>query len=223
MTENNTLGLLILTENISDNYSIYGIVSLIVVLLLLWYFVKNNMIVNQYEGLQTNIMPHNYGSASRYSDTILSDISPFDPITGNTPTSIVPANTTISNDTIPTTISNDTIPTTISSSSSSSQSDTGASDDIMEQLKSAETVDLPFKLTDNNYKYGPLPKGLYGGVPTYLYDDFDNARTTKWRVPYHGVYVPNSKAYWKASNLPIESNAWFVYEPEYKYPFYPKP
>ena len=85
---------------------------------------------------------------------------------------------------------------------------------------------LPYQLTDTNYKYGPLAKGLYGGdIPSYLYTDFDDRRTPLWRIGEHGTYWPNSKTYWQNSETPKEAAQWVkreagIYKPVFT-PTYP--
>jgi hypothetical protein len=85
---------------------------------------------------------------------------------------------------------------------------------------------LAYQLTDTNYKYGPLTKGLYGGdVPAYLFTDFDDRRSALWRVGEHGIYWPNSKEYWKDNNMPTQAAQWVkresgIYKPQYQ-PTYP--
>lgn len=85
---------------------------------------------------------------------------------------------------------------------------------------------LAYQLTDTNYKYGPLTKGLYGGdVPAYLFTDFDDRRSALWRVGEHGIYWPNSKEYWKDNNMPKQAAQWIkresgIYKPQYQ-PTYP--
>ena len=78
-----------------------------------------------------------------------------------------------------------------------------------------------FQRTDNGYFAKPLESGDYGNVPVYLFNDYDNERTPLWRQPEHGLYLPNSKEYWKANNYPIEADAWIANGEDYTYPFYP--
>lgn len=85
---------------------------------------------------------------------------------------------------------------------------------------------LLYKLTDTNYEYAPIAKGLYGGdVPSYLYTDFDDRRSSLWRVGEHGTYWPNSKMYWIDNETPKEAAQWVkkeagIYRPMYQ-PTYP--
>jgi hypothetical protein len=94
---------------------------------------------------------------------------------------------------------------------------------VEDKLNLSEVKPVGYEMSDNGYFGGArLLKGEYGNVPVYMYDDYDNARTTQWRVPSYGLYMPNTKAYWKAKNLPEEANKWAsVKNTIYNYPYYP--
>ncbi len=94
---------------------------------------------------------------------------------------------------------------------------------VEDKLNLSEVKPVGYEMTDNGYFGGSrLLKGEYGNVPVYMYDDYDDARTTQWRVPGYGLYLPNSKAYWKETNLPEEANKWAsVKNTIYNYPYYP--
>ncbi len=74
-------------------------------------------------------------------------------------------------------------------------------------LFEAEQVKLP-DLTDKEYKFGPLYKGVYGDVPIYFNEDADNAYAAHWRKIHGGVYVPNAKLYWRKTVIPKEAAYW---------------
>lgn len=74
-------------------------------------------------------------------------------------------------------------------------------------LFEAEKLQLP-PMTDANYKFGPLDKGLYGDVPVYFNEDADNAYAAQWRKVHGGVYVPNAKLYWRNTVIPKEAAFW---------------
>lgn len=88
-----------------------------------------------------------------------------------------------------------------------------------------DDVPLNIPFTDDNYKYKPLAKGLYGGVPVMFYNDFDDYRAKDFRVVDGGLYIPNSREYWKWDDIPVEAAAWSrdtpnLYKPEF-FPTYP--
>jgi hypothetical protein len=93
--------------------------------------------------------------------------------------------------------------------------------DLLADFDSTLVKPRNFERTDNGYFAKPLAGGDYGNVPVYLYNDYDNERTPLWRQPSHGVYLPNSKEYWKANNYPIEADSWIANGEDYTYPFYP--
>lgn len=53
-----------------------------------------------------------------------------------------------------------------------------------------------------------LKKGLYGDIPVYLHDDKDQPYTKQWRTAAAGIYLPNSRTYWQATNTPSEAAFW---------------
>lgn len=62
--------------------------------------------------------------------------------------------------------------------------------------------------TDQNYRYGPLPKGKYGDVDVYFYETSDLQHTPEWRKVHGGLYIHNSKTWWKDTNRPVEADFW---------------
>ena len=64
------------------------------------------------------------------------------------------------------------------------------------------------KYTDSKYKYGPLPKGVYGDVDVYFNETPDNQFASQWLSENGGIYLHNSKTYWRDVNTPYESNFW---------------
>jgi hypothetical protein len=62
--------------------------------------------------------------------------------------------------------------------------------------------------TDSDYANGPLPKGEYGGVTTYFHEDSENVRAPEWRKEHAGLYLQNSKSWWKETNTPEEAPYW---------------
>ena len=96
------------------------------------------------------------------------------------------------------------------------------SSDILADFDKSLVKHRNFTRTDTGYFAGPLYSGDYGNVPVYVFNDYDNERTPLWRNPSHGIYLPNSKEYWKANNYPIEADAWIANGENYSYPFYPR-
>lgn len=92
-------------------------------------------------------------------------------------------------------------------------------DDLVTDLNKSLVTEAPEKYTDANYFAGPLLKGEYGGVPVYLYNNYDDERAMLWRKT-NNLYLPNSKEYWKAINYPIEADNWIANGEPYDYPFY---
>lgn len=62
--------------------------------------------------------------------------------------------------------------------------------------------------TDSKYKYGPLPKGTYGDVTVYFNETPDNQFADQWQTEHGGIYLHNSKTYWRDVNTPHESDFW---------------
>ena len=52
----------------------------------------------------------------------------------------------------------------------------------------------------------PLPGGLYGDVPVYLYGPNDVAHREKWYTD-SAIYLPNSRLWWEGAK-PKESEYW---------------
>ena len=94
------------------------------------------------------------------------------------------------------------------------------SSDLLSDFNQTLVTNRNFTRTDNGYFAGPLASGDYGNTPIYLYNDYDNERTPLWRQPAHGLYLPNSKEYWKANNYPIEADDWIANGENYDYPYY---
>jgi hypothetical protein len=194
-----------------------GIITLIIVILLLWFFVKNGLM---HSGM------HNYNNGYTHNN------SNCEGLTVN-PTVDLPVDPSVD----PTINSNTDYSNSISPSDyGSGVSETGfdsiGTSEV--QMRAVEVKPFNYSLTDKDYCYGPLSKGYYGGgsltndfvgndvVPTYSYNDFDDLHSPSWRVPAQGLYVINSKEYWKETNRPIEANAWEHYENNiYNYPYYP--
>lgn len=106
--------------------------------------------------------------------------------------------------------------------SDEARADMGDGDEVAQLLESGQTFTFNIPYTDKEYKFGPIPKGLYGDVPIYVYNDFDDWRAKQFKQPVHqGIYLMNSKEYWKSSNMPWEAESWTLTDPAYKYPFYP--
>lgn len=63
-------------------------------------------------------------------------------------------------------------------------------------------------LTDTQYKFGPLPKGEIGDVTVYFNETRDNMFADQWRTIDGGLYVHNSKTFWKDVNTPNEASYW---------------
>jgi hypothetical protein len=116
--------------------------------------------------------------------------------------------------------SNTPVPLDVLADSSSATTFMQETSDLLTDLNKNLVVHRDFALTDGNYFAGPLMKGDYGNVPTYLYNDYDNERTQLWRKPYNGIYLPNSKEYWKSINYPIEADSWIANGEPYSYPYY---
>ena len=64
--------------------------------------------------------------------------------------------------------------------------------------------------TDNNYQFGPLPKGTYGDVDVYFNETSDNKYAPDWRTVHGGLYIHNSRTYWKDTNRPYEADYWLA-------------
>lgn len=71
---------------------------------------------------------------------------------------------------------------------------------------SLEGMESPY--TDANYKYGPLQKGTYGDVTVYFNETPDNQFADQWQTEHGGLYLHNSKTYWRDVNTPDESDFW---------------
>jgi len=198
-----------------------GIITLIIVILLLWFFVKNGLMHSGMHNYNNGYTHNNYnceGLTANPSVDPTVDL-PVDPSVDPT----INSNTDYSNS-----IS----PSDYGSGVSETGFDSIGTSEV--QMRAVEVKPFNYSLTDKDYCYGPLSKGYYGGgsltndfvgndvVPTYSYNDFDDLRSPSWRVPAQGLYVINSKEYWKETNRPIEANAWEHYENNiYNYPYYP--
>jgi hypothetical protein len=53
----------------------------------------------------------------------------------------------------------------------------------------------------------PSPRE-YGGVTTYFHEDSENVRAPEWRKEHAGLYLQNSKSWWKETNTPEEAPYW---------------
>ena len=62
--------------------------------------------------------------------------------------------------------------------------------------------------TDTEYKFGPLNKGSYGDVPVYFYESQDDLFPQQWRKVDGGIYLHNSRTFWKDTNTPQEVRFW---------------
>jgi hypothetical protein len=142
----------------TEYYTICGIVMLIVIMLLLWYFVRStsNNIPNNYQIKKNKRSPLNVLTPQCLSK----NESELIPKYQNTP-------------------------------------------------KYQNAQDKPTnQFTDKNYKFGPLQKGVYGGVVVYFNEISDNKYTSEWRTPNGGLYVLNSRTLWKDANTPNEAKYW---------------
>ena len=63
-------------------------------------------------------------------------------------------------------------------------------------------------MKENNNVNKPLLKGNYGDVNVYFTETLDNKRASDWYIPYGGIYLHNSKTYWKDVNRPMEADFW---------------
>jgi hypothetical protein len=134
----------------SEYYMVYGVVSLICVMLLLWYFVRTNAF-NTSSACGSSNHPHHLSYR-------------------------------------------------------------------LEGLQVAPTATLPDSIgiaskpvnsfTDTSYKFGPLPKGEIGGVTVYFNETKDNMFADQWRGVDGGLYVHNSKTFFKDINTPAEAPFW---------------
>lgn len=140
----------------SKYYMVYGIVTLIIILLLLYAFVRNNIIYSTCDKPQ-HILP--------VCDKKIESLSP------NITNSSTPEKTT----------------STISTE---------------EENKTQEGY------TDDGYYLGALPKGTYGDVVTYFNETSDNKNAPAWRTIHGGLYLHNSKTWWKDTNRPKEADYW---------------
>ena len=62
--------------------------------------------------------------------------------------------------------------------------------------------------TDQQYQYGPLPKGEIGDVTVYIHETDDNMFANRWRSADSGLYQHNSKTFWKDTDTPNEASYW---------------
>jgi hypothetical protein len=134
----------------SEYYMVYGIVSLVCVMLLLWYFVRTNMF-----GTSSVCSGSNHPHHLSYRLEGL-HVAP----TASLPDSIGIANKSVN------------------------------------------------EFTDTGYKFGPLPKGEIGDVTVYFNETSDNAYADQWREVDGGLYVHNSKTFFKDTNTPAEAPFW---------------
>jgi len=144
--ENSTHVLAVRYVDYSEYYMVYGVVSLICVMLLLWYFVRSQM-------YPTTCGPRHHHRSYRLEG--------------------------------------------MEAANEASLPD------------SAQLTSKPVNsFTDNTYKFGPLPKGEIGDVTVYLNETRDNMFADQWRAVDGGLYVHNSKTYWKDTNKPNEAPYW---------------
>jgi hypothetical protein len=200
-------------------------VNMLIVLLLLWWVVRNAMFSNcqhnksyamrGMEAAFTASMPINisgYRGLSLAGTTPVEDASISIPVGETDPPLSVMANSP--NIEAMSGPSMNTPPTEVPS---------GGYMFDMEPLKSSSVITPNFQPTDTNYKYKDrLEHGMYGDVITMIYDDFDDQRTDKWKTPGTSVALPNAKKYWMQSETPYESNLWQKENSSYKPTWFPR-
>ena len=206
MSSNNNNGdILLIKYNDNSSYKIVKYaVNLIIVLLLLWYFVRSVMFSNR-----VNVINDGFVSGSAASNN------------GND-NSVNDSNDSRGNDSG----SNDNSDSASSDSASSDSASTAQTADSQdtkstaELLQSAAVTSTPYVLTDNNYRDGSMEKGLYGGTPVYFFSNYDDLRVTQWKMPGKGIYIQNPKMIYQWKEIPREAAEWTKYE-DYKNPWFP--
>ena len=77
----------------------------------------------------------------------------------------------------------------------------------LEGFEASDKEDMPEPYTDAEYDR-ELPKGTYGDVTVYFNESSDNDYVPEWRKQHAGLYIHNSKSWWKDQNTPEESEYW---------------
>jgi len=55
-------------------------------------------------------------------------------------------------------------------------------------------------------------KGQCGDVPVYIYSNKYDVPNAKWRKPFGGIYIHNSKTWWEDTNTPQEAKYWMNHQ-----------
>ena len=178
----------------SNYYMIYGVVTLIVVMLLVWYFIRSQLMSDNTYNTHNSYHTHHcegmdVSSASNASNAPNDTVSNTDSAVDNN-------------------VSSDQAAASASTNPDAENTTPEADAAITILLSGRSDAPLDFQYTDKNYKGGPLLKGIYGDVPVYLSNDRDQPYTKNWRVAHAGVYLPNSKTYWQTNESPWQAAYW---------------
>lgn len=205
-------------------YQLYGIVTLIITMLLLWYFIRSNISVSNCEGFNTYDAVLQDGTVlTRRSNLASVDETDYND-RANQDAKIRAIHALSSNDKLDGNfrlrglVDNDI--TDVVNSEDSNTHREGLNNPSGVPYNDFEELALPF--TTTKYPVGNVqltdadkPKpynmqvGLYGGVPVTFYNEEDMLHSPEW---YHGVgsglYIQNSRTLHRNVNWPWQKTFW---------------
>lgn len=219
-------------EEEGDNDYIYNIINTTIVIILLWFLIKNYMNENkeieyipcETDGFRTHIPSQsshsgNYGQYPTLTTNLNSSLNNYKTKLHRRDhfTNVLPVSDTNNDDPIifqPITdiINVESMTDSINRASFLTDNfNPNTIDDSAALLQSTLSNIVPYRNTE-------LKGGMYGDVPVYFYNKFDNKNISKWHKIDSGNYLNDTGSDWKVINYAKEMPQWearegYVYNP----------
>ena len=212
-------------EDDEDDY-LYNIINTGVVMVLLWFLIKYYMNENKdddyvlyyTDGFRTNIPSQtsyssNYGSYPNLTTNLNSSLNNYEKkLHRERFTNILPVNDSNNFEPITDIINVESMNDSINKVSFLTDNfNPNTSNDSSALLQSAISNIVPYRNTE-------LKGGMYGDVPVYFYNKFDNKNVSRWHKIDSGNYLTDTSSDWKVINYAKEMPQWeaqegYVYDP----------